>query len=379
MTNQTYTIDTHNIISTVDLEKILKLQVDTLCKNPEFAHSLAPLMVWGSPGCGKSSIIKKVANDAGIDFIDFRLSQIEPVDLRGLPVPNKENKSVEWFVTGEFPRDPNSRGILLFDEITAADHSLQVAAYELILDRRLGSLYNLPNGWLIVGAGNKADDRAISTTMSSALANRFMHVELVANAEDWYAWARQNNIHPAVIGFLQYKPSMLFTMEGQNLERGWPTPRSWERVSKVCDICDDNQLLRTLVYGLVGNGAGVEFMSFFELNKEFDNILDIMTNPNSIINIPKEADRRYAMCSAMIYLLWKGKTEQDENDRLTGFIRICTEMTSDFASMSMLAAMQGATPAETNARSTKILANPLYKTWLKKHKDAIVKYMKRSV
>ncbi|HBF91048.1 MAG TPA: hypothetical protein DDX09_07755, partial [Hyphomonas atlantica] len=120
-------------------------------------------------------------------FIDIRLSQREPVDLRGLPVPDGD--SVNWLISGEWPGDPESRGIILFDEITAADRSLQVAAYELILDRRLGNLYSLPDGWLVVAAGNRAEDRAVAQTFSSALANRFCHLDVEADLDSWCQWA----------------------------------------------------------------------------------------------------------------------------------------------------------------------------------------------
>jgi len=140
---------------------------------------------------------------------------MEPVDLRGLPVPNNERKVVEWFVSGDLPQESihGKFGILLFDELTSADRSLQIASYELILDRRLGNLYKVPDGWYIVACGNRVEDRAIATTMSSALANRFLHFDMEANAEDWVKWAIKNDIHPSVIGFINYRPACLFDME----------------------------------------------------------------------------------------------------------------------------------------------------------------------
>ena len=374
MAKQTVLIDTHNRITPKTLEDIIMLQVNSLKANPNIAHTMPPLMVWGSPGCGKSTIIRKCADAAGIGFIDFRLSQVEPVDLRGLPVPNKEDKSVEWFVTAEFPRDKNSRGILLFDEISAADRSLQVAAYELILDRRLGKLYNLPDGWLVIGAGNKVDDHAVSTTMSSALANRFMHVELETSSEDWLEWARANDLHPSVTGFIKYRDELLFTMKNQNLERGWPSPRSWERVSQMCKLCNNEQMLRNMVYGLVGDGAGVEFMTFHKLNKEFDDVLEMMTNPKCPIIIPKEADRLHAMCASMAYLVWKGKDKNETETRVSGFLRICIELTSDFAVMAMIAAKEAAGPERSNVLIPIMSKDPLFAKWAQKHLGEIKKY-----
>ena len=129
----------HNRVTGAQLEHLVKLQLRALRENPDIAMVLPPLMVWGAPGLGKSSILRQAAEKRGIGFIDVRLAQREPVDIRGLPVPGPDG--VKWLVASEWPRDPDSRGIILFDEITAVDRSLQVAAYEFILDRRLGELY----------------------------------------------------------------------------------------------------------------------------------------------------------------------------------------------------------------------------------------------
>lgn len=99
-------IDIHNKVSGVELEKLLKMQLEALKDDPSLAHVLPPLMVWGAPGLGKSSILKGVAKELGIGFIDVRLAQREPVDIRGLPVPGEDG--VKWLVASEWPRDPKS-------------------------------------------------------------------------------------------------------------------------------------------------------------------------------------------------------------------------------------------------------------------------------
>lgn len=369
-------IDMHNTIHSDEAAAIIETNARTLMENPDLCNAIPPIMLRGAPGVGKSSVVKAVADKLGIGFIDIRLSQMEPVDLRGLPVPNKDTKTVEWYVTSDLPNEERDgkNGILLFDELTSADRSLQVASYELILDRRLGKLYNIPKGWYIVACGNRVEDRAVATSMSSALANRLMHFDVEADSEDWCKWASKSEIHPSVLGFIRYRPACLFEMEGQNLERGWPSPRSWERVSSMIPMFNNNEAcLRKIVYGLIGNRVGVEFMEFHKINKNFDDVLKMMTNPKVPVTIPEKNDQKYAFVSAVQYLLWRGKDEADEKARIDGFYRICEKLTSDFATMLMMGCMAGTKTITQTTAAKKLFANPGYKAWAKAHGAALRK------
>src|SRR5574344_1307043 len=143
-------LDTSNKITAQQLRDIVNLELDTIFADPSAVNTMPPLLIKGSPGCGKSSIVRSICEERGIEFIDVRLAQMEPCDIKGLPVPNREKNQMDWFVNGSWPRDPNGKGIIFLDELTSADRSVQVAAYELVLDRRLGKLYQVPPGYLIV-------------------------------------------------------------------------------------------------------------------------------------------------------------------------------------------------------------------------------------
>jgi hypothetical protein len=373
-------------ISATELEKLIRFQLEALWtvdsmmlggdnEYRKIAELIPPMMIWGPPGIGKSSIVRSIANDFGINFIDIRLAQREPIDIRGLPVP--ENDGVHWVISAEWPRDPDSKGIILFDELTSADRTLQVAAYEFILDRRLGDLYTVPDGWYIMAAGNRAGDKAVATTMSSALANRFMHVELEAEVESWVKWAMRNNIHPDVIAFIRFKPGSFFNMEG-NLEKGWPTPRSWERVSTMLHLNKDFQelkgdLFNHVIEGLVGLGAGAEFESFREWNDKMEDVRELMLDPNKEINIPNKADVKYAICSSLVYNLWRAENEEIQQKLIDGFFRISFQLSSDFAAMAMVDAMLGRNHKDAEKYSTLLYNNKHYKKWQAKHGEALKK------
>ncbi len=299
---------------------------------------IPPVMVWGAPGLGKSTAVRELAKELGIGFVDVRLAQREPVDMRGLPVPDEDR--VKWLVSSEWPRDPESRGIILFDELTAADKTLQVAAYEFILDRRLGELYSVPPGWYIMAAGNRVEDRAVSCAMSSALANRFLHVEISANASSFLSWAEENGLHPAVIRFIKTYPQHLFSQEGEDLQRGWPSPRSWERVSTMVKIAEKNNRIDSLNYtipGLIGAGAAVEFLAFYKTVFYMNGSIDISAALESgePIPVPKKSDELYACCGSVAYYLETKKFGKMFQTVAGNFLKFVGSLPNDFAAMIM--------------------------------------------
>lgn len=344
--------------------RVIKAQLQLLWYSHCAPFLVAPIMLWGSPGLGKSQMIRELCDDLGIDFIDVRLSQMEPVDMRGIPVPDGE--TVKWLVASSWPKDPNSRGILLFDELSAADRSLQVAAYELLLDRRLGDLYALPEGWLVMGAGNRIQDRAVSVPMSSALANRLLHVEIEADIEAWSTYAVSKRLHPDVVSFLRFKPDYLLAYDN-HAQHGWPSPRTWERVASLLmsDIELDDVTQRLMIAGLVGETACSEFMAFRKLAEDR---LDVPAMLDGYIpcTIPERIDQQLAFCAAVVHYLWQGD-EACQEQRLSVFFEIGVRLTSDLATLMLVDALQVEDATEANGRAERVFAHPGFEAWLAHH------------
>ncbi len=364
-----------NTISINKLKELIKIILKTLWEEDsyittEYSSSsmlIPPIMIWGAPGVGKSTAIRELSKELNIGFIDVRLAQREPVDMRGLPVPDEN--SVKWLVSDEWPRNKDSRGIIMFDELTAADKTLQVAAYEFILDRKLGNLYNVPNGWYIVAAGNRVEDRAVSCAMSSALANRFLHVEVAPEVDSFLHWANKSNLHQAVINFILYRPALLFSHDKEDLQRGWPSPRSWERVSTMLKIIEKNNtknLLKFVVSGLIGNSTASEFLAFYKDICSFDENLNIQECllSGKTIPLPQRADKIHVLCGAVAFYLKMEVNPKKFNIMCENFLKFGLSLSSDYAAMLINDALS---TLEGTKRHEIIIKHPLYTEFLDKH------------
>ncbi|MEJ2591443.1 MAG: AAA family ATPase [Candidatus Thiodiazotropha sp.] len=257
-----------------------------------------PVMLWGPPGVGKSDMVREVALKHAAPVIDIRLSQMEPSDLRGIPFRN--DGIVDWAIPALLPdaKRHGSEGILFLDEITSAPPTVSAAAYQLILDRRLGE-YQVPDGWAIFAAGNRQGDRGVTYSMPAPLANRFSHFEVETNLDDWVAWAYRNDIDERIIGFLRFRPELLFDFDPAHNPVAFPSPRSWEFAHRALQKFEHfPQLLQGALQACVGPAAGVELNAFV-------NSLDKMPDLDAIlagepVPTPEEIDLQYAVAAALV-------------------------------------------------------------------------------
>jgi AAA domain (dynein-related subfamily) len=257
-----------------------------------------PVMVWGPPGIGKSQIVAQVAEVNKVPVIDIRLSQMEPTDLRGIPF--RDGDQVVWSIPALLPdaQRHGERGILFLDEITSAPPTVTAAAYQLILDRRLGE-YRVPGGWVIFAAGNRHGDRGVTYAMPAPLANRFTHYDLEAHLDDWIAWAYQHDINERVIAFLHFRPELLFEMKSSATLAAFPSPRTWEYADRALKkFGDAPELLLDGLQACVGAAAGIEFKAFMDHIHDLPDI-EAIANGNSMA-MPGAIDLQYAVASSLV-------------------------------------------------------------------------------
>ena len=249
-------------------------------------------MIWGPPGIGKSSIVAQVAQESELEFIDLRLSQLAPTDLRGLPVPVPPTKdeltgTSTWYPPEFLPR--KGKGILFLDELNMAPPAMQGVAQQLILDRRVGS-YVVPEGWFLWAAGNRKEDRASVFEMPAPLANRFLHLSIEPDFDSFKAHALSKGIAEQVIAFLAFRPSLLHKLDHKT--PSWPSPRTWEMASRL--------LLANLpVDAAVGDGAAAEFRGYLAVYNDVPDLAAIVAGKGAKIPFPKEASCRWATTTGL--------------------------------------------------------------------------------
>lgn len=271
-----------------------------------------PAMIWGSPGVGKSQTVRRLAKRRNRKLIDLRLSQLDAVDLRGLGFPNTERNRVQWMIS-EFLPDPERdgpEGILFLDEINAAVQSIQAASYQLVLDRQLGN-YELPPGWAVIAAGNRRQDRAIVNEMSTALRNRFSHLNYEISNDAWDRWALENRINDMVRGYIRFRPAMLneFEPRGDSQKekerlaqlrdaQAFSTPRSWEFVSNILNKNPPQQIEQHLIASTVGEGNAVDFFTYVKYHRQMPDFEKLIKDPMGT-KVPKELGIIIAICTGL--------------------------------------------------------------------------------
>ncbi len=268
-----------------------------------------PSFLWGSPGIGKSAVVRQVAAKMDLELVDVRISLLDPVDLRGLP--KVANGHTEWAPPIFLPR--KGKGILFLDEMNAAGQMVQNACYQLCLDMKIGE-YELPAGWTVLAAGNRESDRSGVVRMPTALRNRFIHLDFAVDLEQWIAWAVENGIRPEIMAFLRFRPELLHDFNKD--ANAFASPRSWQFVSEILDAGGGHfgplfgeKIQHGLIEGAVGEGACAEIVGFLRVFNSLPDISDIFKDPDCD-EIPQDPATLYALCGCLSKSVDSGKMEK---------------------------------------------------------------------
>ncbi len=299
----------------------IKHMVAVNLKNAELKKKRRGLFIWGPPGIAKSAVVEQVCDELNYKLVDIRLTQMEPTDLRGIPVPFKEDGEkayVEWAIPSLLPkRAPGKRvaelqddfghkydgAVILLDELPNAAPSVQAGSYQLVLDGALGE-YIVPDNVVVIAAGNRETDKGSTFKMPTPLMNRFAHIEMRVDFEDFQTYAMNAQLHQAVVGYLTAFKHELFEFNATSASRGFPTPRSWEAVSDILrgDPNLPEQVSTVLVAGCVGDGIAVKFLEYRKNAGNLPKADDILDGKVTELK-SKDISLTYALTTALCYEL----------------------------------------------------------------------------
>jgi len=278
----------------------------------------APFLLGGT-GVGKSAVVKQLAEELAnnreivsdvinptakqFGWIDFRLSLYESVDLGGLPYIGDDNQQKRAFL-GNLPI--GGEGVLFFDEYAQAHPSVQAIVGQIIYERRLGE-YLLPEGWKVICAGNRSSDRAGSNALPSHVIGRCSIINFEHNTDDWLKWAVDNDVHPDVLGYVNFQPEWLNVFDPK-VKTPQPSPRAWTRLSDTLKTNPSNDLKQLICECDIGETASIEFMSFLSLKNDVPDLDRIVEGLE--VDVPDHGGICYATICALVTVI---KEANDNN------------------------------------------------------------------
>ncbi len=305
-----------------------------------------PVMVWGPPGIGKTEGIAQLAEQEGYKFIDIRLSQMDAVDLRGIPFRDPETHRTSWAVPSMWPaeNDHETKYLIFFDEINHATSATLSAAFQAIQERRIGE-YKFPDNVRIIAASNEEKDGgAVTKKMPPPLNNRFTHYYARSGHEDWVKWANTAGIDPVVTGFIRFSPNSLnefITHSNTSEEKkrvsqvrsshAFATPRSWVAVDRFIKLHTDGttgqinmDALRGHIIGTVGEEQATKFNGYLKYHRDMPDLDKVIKDP-MMFDVPTAAGMQYAMCA--------GLSAKADTKNFANVLKYVTRMSKEFQAM----------------------------------------------
>lgn len=310
--------------------------------------TVRPLFIWGAPGIGKSSIVEQFAAAVGLPCVSLLGSQLAPEDIIGVPriVAGRSEFCPPRSIARTEPY------CLFLDELNACSQEVQKAFYSLILERRIGE-YRMPEGSIVVAAGNRAQDSAITRPLSSALLNRMVHVELTADSRVWLEWAAEHGIHPYVYDYICQRPDQLWSQPPKT-EEPFSTPRSWHMLSDALNGCGKaltEREISLLAGGCLTAAHAAQFTAYVRQVRGEFSLTKILNGEQRWPERPEERDVLYFLVQSFRARLLK---ELPKNrGKLTGNVRAlaqsAVERLVELSGISLELAQAAIAPADGQA------------------------------
>lgn len=268
--------------------------------------SSVALYLSGPPGIGKSALFQQLAGELGMAHDIFLACTMDATDISGLPFPMRKQG-----ITRFFPPDrllsltEHVKGagqtIAVFDDLPACEERVFFALYRFFYERYVGT-FAIRDDVLLVATGNRSADMAGAKELPTALANRFVHLELKVDVDEWVRWAYVHNVDPMVIGFIQSSQGrMLHDFDPSRGDVCFPSPRSVTMASTMYQLLEhvDAPTLKAAMAGCCGESWALAFLAYTELKQRLIPVEDIFADPQKA-PIPEDLDVGWAVLSNLV-------------------------------------------------------------------------------
>lgn len=286
-----------------------------------------PIHLKSPPGMGKSTVVhndipRRLKAVTGLDYpvVEFNLTTVDGPDLRGFLVPTKDG---DGHATARFTRSPiaqaimdtgSDHGILFLDERDQAELLVQKGAAGIIEARLLGD-FRIPDGWWIISASNRMQDRSGTSRPLMHLVNRECVLNIEFSAPGFIQWAEVHGMHPMAAAFARFKPGAIQTEEVPAEPRPFPSARSFTKAAAFLASAagkdaqgNANMSLpwdptsQEIVAGFIGEGLAADFSGFCKVSGELPTMQQILKDPEGAKLPPAERlDAQYAALSMAVH------------------------------------------------------------------------------
>ncbi len=359
-------------------------------------------MFRGGAGLGKSQGVKQCCDEDGVEMVDIRLNLLNPVDVRGFPVVDHKSGVVRWVPASFFANKGPTR--FFFDELPNAPVATQQAAYQLVLDKMIGELkldltpMTTKTGHVrpthtVLAAGNRTIDQAFINAMPAPLRNRMVLIDVEPHFEDWRNWAYDAGIDARVINFLTFTSRHKQKMGNEDLgddgaahgllywfdtkkhgDGAFPTPRSWEFVSRYIianpKLVHDTEILA----GMVSGSVATKFVAFTKIADKLPNAEEVLKGKISLEppSSRREPGALYAYCGALTAALLRVEDKADRIKATQNVAAYCVKWWEQDAEFAMLTMKDYARTDAYREIYRKVIGTQEWKTFTKAFKDLMV-------
>lgn len=245
-----------------------------------------PLFLMGPPGVGKTAIMEQVAAEEGVNMVSYTITHHTRQSAVGLPfikekAYNGKNYSTTEYTMSEIianiydtiEKTGIREGILFLDEINCVSETLAPMMLQFLQEKKFGT-FSVPEGWIIVTAGNPAIYNKSVREFDPVTLDRIRTIHIEAEYPVWRAYAMKNGVHGSILGFLEIKKDSFYHIENSVNGKRIVTPRGWEDFSILLKGYEEKgyEITAEIVEEYIKDKKiAIDFSNFLEMYYKYEN------------------------------------------------------------------------------------------------------------